>query len=174
MIAAYAGRGADNIARRPFPAISSILPNWRITYEGLMQIPVFKKYFKSFTLNHAYQCTYSVGSYSSFLNWIGIAGEMGYTLDELSGNPVPSSPYDISSVSITERFSPLIGVNMTMKNNLTCRAEYNDSRVLTLNSSAGQIVEATTTDITVGLSYKIANFNKIIKIGSIQTGINND
>ena len=63
---------------------------------------------------------------------------------------------------------------MTMKNNLPCRAEYNDSRVLTLNSSAGQIVEATTTDITVGLSYKIANFNKIIKIGSTQTGINND
>ncbi|HIX45555.1 MAG TPA: cell surface protein SprA, partial [Candidatus Barnesiella excrementipullorum] len=173
-IAAYSGMSADNIALTAFPAISSILPNWRITYEGLMQIPVFKKYFKSFTLNHAYQCTYSVGSYSSFLNWIGIDGEMGYTLDELSGNPVPSSPYDISSVSITERFSPLIGVNMTMKNNLTCRAEYNDSRVLTLNSSAGQIVEATTTDITVGLSYKIANFNKIIKIGSTQTGINND
>lgn len=173
-IAAYSGMSADNIALTAFPAISSILPNWRITYEGLMQIPVFKKYFKSFTLNHAYQCTYSVGSYSSFLNWIGIDGEKGYTLDELSGNPVPSSPYDISSVSITERFSPLIGVNMTMKNNLTCRAEYNDSRVLTLNSSAGQIVEATTTDITVGLSYKIANFNKIIKIGSTQTGINND
>lgn len=173
-IAAYSGMSADNIALTAFPAISSIMPNWRITYDGLMQIPVFKKYFKSFTINHAYQCTYSVGSYSSFLNWIGIDGEMGYTLDELSGNPVPSSPYDISSVSITERFSPLIGVNMTMKNNLTCRAEYNDSRVLTLNSSAGQIVEATTTDITVGLSYKIANFNKIIKIGSTQTGINND
>lgn len=173
-IAAYSGMSADNIALTAFPAISSIMPNWRITYDGLMQIPVFKKYFKSFTINHAYQCTYSVGSYSSFLNWIGIDGEMGYTLDELSGNPVPSSPYDISSVSITERFSPLIGVNMTMKNNLTCRAEYNDSRVLTLNSSAVQIVEATTTDITVGLSYKIANFNKIIKIGSTQTGINND
>lgn len=173
-IAAYSGMSADNIALTAFPTISSIMPNWRITYDGLMQIPVFKKYFKSFTINHAYQCTYSVGSYSSFLNWIGIDGEMGYTLDELSGNPVPSSPYDISSVSITERFSPLIGVNMTMKNNLTCRAEYNDSRVLTLNSSAGQIVEATTTDITVGLSYKIANFNKIIKIGSTQTGINND
>lgn len=173
-IAAYSGMSADNIALTAFPAISSIMPNWRITYDGLMQIPVFKKYFKSFTINHAYQCTYSVGSYSSFLNWIGVDGEMGYTLDELSGNPVPSSPYDISSVSITERFSPLIGVNMTMKNNLTCRAEYNDSRVLTLNSSAGQIVEATTTDITVGLSYKIANFNKIIKIGSTQTGINND
>ena len=65
-------------------------------------------------------------------------------------------------------------MNVTMKNNITFRAEYNDSRVLTLNSGAGQIVEANTADITIGASYKIANFNKIIKIGSKQTGVNND
>lgn len=174
-LAAYSGISADNVALTAFPALSSILPNWRITYDGLMKIPAIKEHFKSFTLNHAYNCTYSVGSYSSFLNWIGTGNEfMGFTMDELSGNPVPSSPYDISSVTISERFAPFIGVNATMKNNITFRAEYNDSRVLTLNSSAGQIVEATTTDITVGASYKIANFNKILKIGSKQTGVNND
>jgi cell surface protein SprA len=155
--------------------MSSILPNWRITYDGLMQIPAIKEHFKTFTINHTYQCTYAVGSYSSFMNWINTGGDdMGFTLDELSGNPIPSSPYDISSVSITERFAPFIGVNATMKNNITFRAEFNDSRVLTLNSSAGQVVEANTTDITVGMSYKIANFNKIIKIGSTQSGVNND
>lgn len=174
-LAAYSGFSADNIALTAFPALSSILPNWRITYEGLMQIPAIKEHFKNFTINHAYTCTYAVGSYTSFLNWIGTPGEyMGFTLDELSGNPVPSSPFDISSVTLTERFAPLIGVNATMKNNITFRAEYNDSRVLTLNSSASQIVEATTADITVGISYKIANFNKILKIGGQQTGVNND
>ncbi len=174
-IAAYSGIDAGNVSLSAFPNISSILPNWRITYDGLMRIPFFQQHFKSFTLNHNYQCTYGVGSYSSFLNWINVGGnEMGFTMDEMSGNPVPSSPYDISSVTITERFSPLIGVNATMKNNLTCRADFNDSRVLTLNSSAGQIVEATTTDFTIGVSYKIANFNKILKIGGKQTGVNND
>lgn len=174
-LAAYSGISADNVALTAFPAMSSVLPNWRITYDGLMQIAAVKEHFKSFTINHAYQCTYAVGSYSSFMNWINSGGnDMGFTLDELSGNPIPSSPYDISSVSITERFAPFIGVNATMKNNITFRAEYNDGRVLTLNSSAGQIVEANTTDITVGVSYKIANFNKILKIGSKQTGVNND
>ncbi len=174
-LAAYSGMKADNIALTAFPSIASILPNWRITYDGLMQIPAIKEHFKSFSINHAYQCTYSVGSYSSFLNWIGVGDNyMGFTLDELSGNPIPSSPFDISSVTLTERFAPFIGVNATMKNNITFRAEYNDGRVLTLNSSAGQIVEATTTDITVGLSYKIANFNKILKLGGKQTGVNND
>ena len=174
-LAAYTGSSAHNISLTAFPAMSSILPNWRITYDGLMQIPAIKEHFKTFTINHTYQCTYAVGSYSSFMNWINTGGDdMGFTLDELSGNPIPSSPYDISSVSITERFAPFIGVNATMKNNITFRAEFNDSRVLTLNSSAGQVVEANTTDITVGMSYKIANFNKIIKIGSTQSGVNND
>lgn len=174
-LAAYSGMSADKVSLTAFPSMASILPNWRVTYEGLMKIPAINEHFKTFTINHAYQCTYAVGSYSSFLNWMS-AGDnyMGFTLDELTGNPIPSSPFDIASVSITERFAPFIGINATMKNNITLRAEYNDGRVLTLNSSAGQIVEANTTDITVGVSYKIANFNKILKIGSKQTGVSND
>jgi cell surface protein SprA len=61
-----------------------------------------------------------------------------------------------------------------MKNDLTLNAEYRDSRTLTLNSSAGQIVEATSKQITVGAGYKIANFNTILKIGSKQGGVSND
>ena len=174
-LAAYSGMDAGKVELTAFPSMSSIMPNWRITYEGLMRIPAISEHFKTFTISHAYQCTYAVGSYSSFMNWIGTGDAyMGFTLDELSGNPVPSSPYDIASVTLTERFAPFIGVNATMKNNITFRAEYNEGRVLTLNSSAGQIVEANTTDITVGVSYKIADFNKILKIGGKQTGVNND
>lgn len=174
-LAAYSGMNANNIELTAFPSMSSIMPNWRVTYDGLMRIPAIKELFKTFTINHAYQCTYAVGSYSSFMNWIGTGDNyLGFTLDELSGNPIPSSPFDISSVTLNERFAPLIGVNATMKNNITIRAEYNDGRVLTLNSSAGQIVEAATSDITVGVSYKIANFNKILKIGKKQTGVSND
>jgi cell surface protein SprA len=149
-------------------------PNWRITYDGLVQIGNLKNIFKTFTISHAYQCTYSVGSFTSYLNWIGIDGEMGFTMDEMTQQPIPSSPYNISSVAITEKFAPLIGFNATMKNDLTLNAEYRDSRTLTLNSSAGQIVEATSKQITVGAGYKIANFNTILKIGSKQGGVSND
>ena len=70
------------------------------------------------------QCTYSVGSFSSYLNWAGTGrGDLGFTLDELSGQPVPSTPYNISSVAITERFAPLFGVNVTLKNELKVSAE---------------------------------------------------
>ena len=88
-----------------------MLPNWRITYDGLLNMGNMRSIFKNFTLSHAYQCTYSVGSYSSFLNWAQAGGaNRGFTLDELSGNPIPSSPYTSPDVSLTVPTSGLNGI----------------------------------------------------------------
>ena len=173
-IAAYTGKDPSKIGLSAFPSLSSILPNWNITYDGLVKLGNMKKIFKSFTLSHAYQCTYNVGSFSSYLNWEGVDGDYGFTLDELSQTPIPSSPYNISSVSVTERFAPLLGVAATLYNNMTINAEYRDSRTLTLNTSAGQLVEASQKAITVGVGYKIANFNTVLKMKGTQTGVSND
>lgn len=174
-IAAYTGRSAEKQTLDPFPSFSAVLPNWRITYDGLLNMGNMRSIFKNFTLSHAYQCTYSVGSYSSFLNWAQAGGaNRGFTLDELSGNPIPSSPYNISSVAITERFAPLVGVSMTFKNELQVNAEYRDQRTLTLNTSAGQVVEAAQRGITIGAGYKIVGFNTVLKMKGSQTGVSND
>lgn len=174
-VAAYTKRSAHKENLNPFPSFASVMPNWRITYDGLINLGNLRNIFKTFTLSHAYQCTYSVGSFSSYLNWAGTGrGDLGFTLDELSGQPVPSTPYNISSVAITERFAPLFGVNVTLKNELKVSAEYRDQRTLTLNSSAGQIVEATSKGITVGLGYKIVGFNSVLKMKGSQVGVSND
>lgn len=174
-IAAYTGKDPRKIYLDPFPSFSAVLPNWRITYDGLINMGNMRSIFKTFTLTHAYQCTYSVGSYSSYLNWVSADGQrLGFTLDELTGRPIPSSPYNISSVAITERFAPLFGVNVTMNNNVQFNAEYRDQRTLTLNTSAGQVVEATTRGITIGAGYKFVNFNSVLKIKGSQQGVSND
>lgn len=173
-LAAYTGKDPNKVTLSPFPSLSKILPNWRVTYDGLIKIGNLKKIFKSLTLSHAYQCTYSVGSFNSYLNWVSIGGDLGFTLDELTQRPVPSSPYNISSVSITEKFAPLVGLAATLNNNLTLNAEYRDSRTLTLNSDAGQLVEANQRGVTVGAGYKIANFNSVLKIKGKQQGVSND
>ncbi|MBD5310117.1 MAG: cell surface protein SprA [Bacteroides sp.] len=173
-IAAYSGYDPAKVTLSHFPGLESMRPNWRVTYDGFLQLGNMKKWFKAFTLNHAYQCTYSVGSYSSYMNWIGVNDNMGFMFDELTGNPIPSSPYNLSSVSITEKFAPLIGVNMTLFNDVTLNAEYRDSRTLNLNSSAGQIVETTSKQLSIGGGWKIADFRKIIKFGSKQGGATND
>lgn len=174
-VAAYTKRSAATENLNPFPDFSSVMPNWRITYDGLVNLGNLRNIFKSFTLSHAYQCTYSVGSYSSYLNWVTTGvGQLGFTLDELTGSPIPSSPYNISSVAITEKFAPLIGAKVTFKNEVTLNAEYRDQRTLTLNSSAGQIVEATSKGITIGAGYKIVGFNSVLKMKGSQKGVSND
>ncbi len=174
-LAAYSGTDASSQYLDPFPSLAHILPNWRVTYDGLIYIGNLRSIFKALTLNHAYQCTYSVGSYSSYLNWIAADGSrLGFTLDEITGQPIPSSPYNISSVAITERFAPLAGISATLHNNMTINAEYRDARTLTLNTSAGQIVEANQKGITAGLGYKIVGFNTVLKMKGSQQGISND
>ena len=173
-IAAYSGYNPQKITLSHFPGLGAMRPNWRVTYDGFIQLGNMNKYFKSFMLTHAYQCVYSVGSYSSYLNWVGISDNLGFIQDELTQHPVPSSPYNISSVAITERFAPLIGVNLTLYNDISINAEYRDARTLNLNSSAGQVVETTSKQFVIGAGWKIAEFNKVIKFGGKQTGISND
>ena len=173
-LAAYTGCSPDKVSLAHFPGLGSMRPNWRVTYDGIINFFNFRNIFKKFTLSHAYQCTYSVGSYSSYLNWQGIGGDRGFILDEQTQQPIPSSPYNISSVAITEKFAPLIGLSVTFNNDITLNTEYRDSRTLNLNSSAGQVVETTSKQFTLGAGYKIANFNNIIKIGSNQGGVSND
>lgn len=173
-IAAYSGTDVRTQYLNPFPSFAEALPNWRVTYDGLIQLGNMSNIFKSFTLNHAYQCTYSVGSYASFLNWTQAGPGRGYVIDELTGNPYPSSPYNISSVAITEKFAPLIGANATLKNEMKLSAEYRDSRTLTLNTSAGQVVEANQRGLTIGLGYKIIGFNTVLKMKGSGRGISND
>jgi len=173
-VAAYTGTDANKTWLNPFPSFSAVLPNWRITYDGFINFFNFRDIFKTFTLSHAYQCTYSVGSFSSYLNWVSAEGDRGFTLDEISGRPIPSSPFNISSVAITEKFAPLIGVNVTLKNDITFNAEYRDQRTLTLNTSAGQVVESTTKGLTIGAGYKIVGFNSVLKMRGSQSGVSND
>ena len=176
-LAAYTGTDPKKQYLNPFPALSAILPNWTVTYDGFINLWNLRNVFKSFTLNHAYQCTYTVGSYNGFLNWLSLGGtneNLGFTLDELSGSPIPSSPYNIASVAIQERFAPLIGLKVTLKNDLRLGAEWTEQRTLTLNSSAGQLVEATQRGITVNAGYKIANFLKVIKLSNKQNVTSSD
>ncbi len=164
-LAAYTGRRAATTPLDIFPAITSILPNWSLSYKGLGNLPWLRDQFKSVTLNHAYKSVYSIGSYNSYSSWVEYmhGSDMGFIQNTTTGNYQPSSMYDISTVSINEAFSPLIGLNVTMQNNMTVKLEYRKTRVLTLSMTSAQINEASSADVVFGVGYKINDF----KIGSL-------
>ena len=177
-LAAYTNKDADKSNMDLFPSIKNLMPNWRMSYNGLAKIKQIKKYFKSVNLNHAYRCTYNVGSYSNYMNWeAGPDNAYGYisdVLDESGNNRILSSNYDVAAVTITESFSPLFGVDVTTNNNITFKIEYKKSRTLNLNISSTQLIESTNDEWVIGGGYKIKDFNTIIKIQQKQNKVKND
>lgn len=142
-----------------FPALSRLLPNWTVRYSGLSKLPWFSDIFKSVNLNHAYKSIFAIGSYSTYSTFMEVMGEtLGFVSDATTGSPVPSSMFNVSTVSINEAFSPLLGVDVTLHNNLTCKLEYRTTRVLSLSMTSVQINEATSHDWVFGAGYKISNF----------------
>ena len=139
--------------------LRSLLPNWTIRYSGLSRLPFFETLFKSININHAYRSIFAIGSYQSYSTWQEYMNGLGFITDATTGNPLPSSMYNISQVSINEAFSPLLGVDVTLQNDLTARLEYRQTRVLSLSMTSIQLNEATSKDWVIGIGYRINNFN---------------
>ncbi len=143
-----------------FPALSRLLPNWTVRYSGLGRLPWFRDVFKSVNLNHSYRSIYAVGAYQSYSTFMALMGPgMGFITDATSGMPIPNSMYNVSTVSINEALSPLLGVDVTLQNNMTAKLEYSQTRVLSLSMTSVQLNEALSKDWTLGMGYKINNFN---------------
>ena len=100
---------------------------------------------------------YSVGSFNTYSTYQEYMNGLGFIQDITTGSPIPSSMFDISAVSINEQFSPLIGVDVTMLNNMTLKLQYNKSRVMNLSMSSVQLVETNSDDIVFGVGYKLTN-----------------
>ena len=155
-LSAYTSMGGKSLSI--FPTLARLLPNWTLRYSGLVQLPWFNDVFKSFNINHSYKSIYAVGSYSSYSTFQEYMNGLGFISDATTGNPVPGSMFNVSTVSINEAFSPLLGIDMTFHNNLTCKLEYRKTRVLSLSMTSIQVNEAVSNDWVVGMSYKINNF----------------
>jgi cell surface protein SprA len=161
-LAAYTGTDISRVSFNPFISILRTMPNWSLTFDGLGRLPWMRDNFRSVTLTHAYTCKYAIGSYSSFSTWVSADNNdrtLGFTRDVTTQMPAPSASYDISSVSLQEAFSPLIGVNMTMKNSLSIKAEYRKQRNITLNVNSVQLTEGHTNEFVLGAGYTIKDFH---------------
>ena len=154
---AYTSMGGNSLS--VFPALSRMLPNWTIRYSGLGRLPWFNEHFKSVNINHSYKSVFAVGSYNSYSTFQEYMNGLGFVSDATTGNPSPSSMFNISQVSINESFSPLLGMDVTFNNNMTVKAEYRQTRVLNLCMTSVQLNEALSKDWVIGMGYRINNFD---------------
>jgi cell surface protein SprA len=151
-LAAYSGKNAATSSLSQLPDIP--LPNWQITYGGLVKIPFMADIFDSFDLKHAYSSTYNVGGYSSLLQYTENDGSANSR--DINNDFLPM--YQFSQVTIFEQFAPLLGIDMRFKNGVTTSVSYMQSRALSLSLLNSQLAEQDEDDVVLSFGYKAKNF----------------
>ncbi len=185
-LAAYSGKDPNDVKLSPFPTIP--LPNWRLEYAGLNKVKWLQSRFSSIAITHSYVSRYSVNSYSSSLAYgenAQFADNLalnrsieGYTsadnqlLDTLNGAPMPM--YIANQVLISEKFAPLIGVNLRTKKRMTLQMSYNLERNLGLDLSNTQVTELKSQDVRFDIGYTTKNFKIPFRIQGREVTLKND
>ncbi len=176
-LSAYTGTNAASTPLELLPSMWSLLPNWRVTVDLLSRWEYMQQYLKSLNINHAYKCTYNINSYSSLTDWQDLGGGYGEvmgTSQELD-NGYFSSEVTVDNVNINESFSPLIGIDATLKNSLLLKAEMKRSRNNGLDVNALQVVESYSNEYVFGTGYRIDDFGAIVRLNNNkQKTIKND
>ena len=148
-LAAYKGQDPAKIGLTAFPSIP--LPNWRIQYDGLAKLKIFKNWLRTFTITHAYISTYSVGSFHSNIRFQERDG-MPYIMND-AGNFIPQSEFMV--VSITEQFNPLIKFDLGFANSLLGNLEMRRGRNLAFSFANNQLTEISSNEFIIGLGYRL-------------------
>lgn len=161
-IAAYSGKDASKISLSDRPGIP--LPNWRINYTGLSNIPFIQRFTKNVNINHGYRSTYTVGNYVTSINR-DLNVPMGKNLEPLQR---------IDNITISEDFSPLIGFDISWINNWTSRIEYKKQRVLSFAFSNYQLSEVRSEEFVIGAGYRTNKLRLPFKINRKVTYLQND
>ncbi len=148
-----------NISEKNINPIKNMpLPNWSINYNGLKKYKFMKKHVRNFVIRHAYSSTISISGMQTNLN----------ASFDADGNPVARdlnnnfiAGMQIQNVQLTERFSPLIGIDATWNikgQGLITKFEYKRDKSAILSLNNNQVTEVLGEEWVIGLGYK---FKKI-------------
>ncbi|MBN1414554.1 MAG: cell surface protein SprA [Bacteroidales bacterium] len=150
-LAAYTGKDPKKMSLDPFPGYFSMMPNWRLSLDGLTNFKVLKSWIKSANITHSYRSTYNINSFTTNFQFKSDDNGIGYIRDYQS-NIIPELLFN--AVSITEQFSPLAGVDITWINSLITRFEMKKSRTLALSLSNNQITESRNDEWIIGSGFR--------------------
>ncbi|MEQ1744543.1 MAG: cell surface protein SprA [Saprospiraceae bacterium] len=151
-LAAYKNDDPNKINLGVFSTLPAI--NWRLNYNGLSKVGKLKDIFASIQITHGYKNTLTVNSYNTDLFY---DQNVPYTIDTLNYNYV--ARYEIPQVVITEQFTPLIGIDVKLKNDMTFKVDYKKSRTLAMSFMDYQLAETRSTGFTIGFGYRMKNVN---------------
>ncbi len=146
-LAAYSGDNANSVNLGLFRNVP--IPNWTLRYNGLMKIDWFKDNFSSFTVTNGYKSSYTISNYTNNLQYE--ANDPSKT--NVSGNY--QSELLISSASLIDEFSPLVKIDVKMKNSFSFKGEIRKDRTLTMNFDNSTLTDIKGTEFIFGIGYRL-------------------
>lgn len=165
-LAAYTNKDPKAISLDLFPKIPA--PNWRINYSGLSNLELLQNFVTNVTLSHGYTSTYTISNFTTPL-------DPKTDINNLeSGENIDPEYLVQGGVSISEQLAPLIGIDITWKNNWTTRLEYRKGRNLNFSFANFQLTEVRNTDFVFGLGYRTKEFVIPFKINGKKMILEND
>ncbi len=166
-LAAYSGKNASKVSLNAFKDIP--IPSWRVTYKGFMRMKWFKEHFRSFSISHNYNSLYSITSFSNNLEY---NDSSPYAETDIAGNYFNKTLF--TNVNLIEEFSPLIKVDMKMKNSVSFTGQINKDRGITLNFNNSTITQINGIEYIVGLGYRIKDLAMKFRFGGKETKLKGD
>lgn len=168
-LSAYMDRDPAKVSMgifRDFP-----LPNWDLKYTGLMRMKFFKDRFNRFSLQHGYKAGYTVNQFQTNLNY---ERENPFGIDNRDQNGNFRGEMFISNVNLVEEFSPLLKVDMELKNSVSLLVQVNRDRLLSLSFDNNLLTEIQGHEYKFGLGYRIKDLRMITNFDGQQRVLTGD
>lgn len=144
----YLSGNTSGVGRKNFTPIPK--PNWRITWQGFEKIiPVIGESMSRASLTHGYKGTYRLG-------W-QLVNQFGEATSQSLGGLVTINDnrdkFEPAAITIDQRFSPLIQLNITWKSALKTDFGYETSKLTTFALSSKTVSERKSRGFKVNLNY---------------------
>ena len=146
------------------PVSALPLPNWSINYSGLTKYEFIKKRAKNFVLRHGYTSSVSISGIQTNLQ-AKLDAQGNPTTFDLNNNFI--SEHQIQNVTLTERFSPLLGMDATwnfLGQGLITKVEYKKDRNASLALSNQQVTEILSKEWVIGSGVKFSKVKMPFKM----------
>ena len=109
--------------------------------------------FESFSIKHGYSSRTTIANFNSDFRYEG-GGSINnpIKLDSLNNNFIPL--YFMPNIGFNENYSPLLGIDFTLKNKMNFRFEFKKSRMVSMSLIDYQLTENVSSGFTFGYGFQ--------------------
>ena len=174
-LSAYSGVDANKVQLGAFRDIP--IPNWSVKYSGFMKMDWFRKNFKRFSISHGYNSMYTINQFRSNLDYVQPDFNLVYTsqnTDVFDQSDNYKNKTLFSNINLMEQFSPLVKIDVEMKNSLKLQTEIRKDRLLSLSFDNNLLTEIQGYEYILGLGYRVKDLQIRSRLGGSRQLIKSD